>query len=289
LNGVIVHSLREHDRKRLFDFSRELPSQDLWGKKGYYLKGDFERFEKFFDYIETFQPKCFLIAEKDQKIQGFVVAVYNPQWVDILKERYRHPVEKRTYILGIAVAQRRLDILKSLIDEMIRYLSQKGIRSAEYPTLGDVCLTTGSGVLTPDNVDALLWFREAGFKVNECYYFMKLDLSKYLPSEVKTNANVTFRFKERRIEVTKGDEVLGRILWSPVEEGAPDIDIYVEHKNRGKGLGTMLMNETLKELKKQGAEAVEVGVDGNNVPALKLYHKFGFEVEHTYLYIIVKC
>jgi len=51
----------------------------------------------------------------------------------------------------------------------------------------------------------------------------------------------------------------------------------------------MLMNETLKELKNQGAKAVEVGVDGNNVPAIKLYRKFGFEAANTFLYIIVRC
>ena len=107
---MISRTLREYENKRFFRFARNLPDRDFWGKKGRYLRGDFERFQKFLDYIRPFEPKCFLVAEEDNRFVGFAVAVYNPSWISELKERYGHSVEERAYILGIAVVQRRKDV-----------------------------------------------------------------------------------------------------------------------------------------------------------------------------------
>jgi len=287
LEDLTVRSLREDEKRRFFEFARSLPDKDFWGKKGSLLRGDFERFQKFFEYIKPFQPKCFLIAEEDNKLVGFVVAVYNPSWISDLKERYGYDVDKRAYILGIVFIQRRKDVLKALTHELTNYFSKKEVKSVEYPTLGNVCLTTGTDVLTPENVDALIMFREAGFKISECYYSMKLNLDSYKHNKEYLMEDGTFRFKERRIEIVQENEVLGKITWDPVENGKTSIDIEVTRAYRGKGFGTTLMAEALHRLKTEGIKVVELGVDGNNLPALKLYRKFGFEAYRTHFYIAI--
>jgi len=287
MKDILVRSLREDERKRFFEFAKNLPRRDLWGKKGYYLGGDFERFQGFFEYTRPFQPKCFLVAEEDKELVGFIAAVYNPEWIGELEERYGSDVVERAYILGIAVVERRRDVLKALVNGLDRYFHQSGIEGAEYPTLGGVCLTTGSDILTADNVDALLMFREAGFKISECYHSMSLDLETWNYDTELSRREETFRHKDRSIELIKRDEVLGRVAWDPVEDGTTDIDIYVKPAQRGKGFGTAPMARALQRLKAEGAKVVELGVDGNNLPALKLYREFGYEVDKTHFYIFV--
>lgn len=50
---------------------------------------------------------------------------------------------------------------------------------------------------------------------------------------------------------------------------------------RGKGIGTSLMNNTLKEAQQQGLTRVELKVRSSNVAAIALYKKFGFVIEGT--------
>lgn len=285
MTNIIVRSLKEDEKRRFFEFAKTLPDRDFWGKKGRFLRGDFERFQKFFEYIKPFQPRCFLVAEENNKLVGFIVAIYNPTWVSDLIERYGYDVDKRAYILGIAFVQTRKDILSALTNELTNYFSKRGVKSVEYPTLGNICLTTGTDVLTSENVDAFIIFREAGFKINECYYSMKLDLNDCKHNPTHPTETGSFRFKERSIEIVQGNEVLGQITWDPVENGKTSIDIFVTRAYRGRGLGTTLMDEALNRLKADGVTMIELGVDGNNIHALKLYRKFGFEVCATHFYI----
>jgi len=286
IKHVTVRSLEEDERRRFFEFACSLPERDFWGRKGYFLRGDFERFQKFLDYIKPFEPKCFLVAEEDDKFIGFTVAIYNPEWICELKERYGYEVKKRAHILGIAFVQRRKDILCALVKELTDYFSKKGIDNVEYPTLGNVCLTTATDVLTQENVDALVMFREAGFRISECYYSMKLDLDSYKYRKECLIEEGSFRFKERTIEIIQKDKVLGKITWDSVENEKTNIEVNVTRAYRGKGFGTTLMAKALHRLKTEGIKVIELGVDGNNLPALKLYRKFGFEPYATHFYII---
>lgn len=55
---------------------------------------------------------------------------------------------------------------------------------------------------------------------------------------------------------------------------------------RRKGLGAALLGKALQRLETEHVKEVELGVDGNNLPALKLYRKFGFKVTKTHFYLI---
>jgi RimJ/RimL family protein N-acetyltransferase len=289
MKNIVVRSLREVEKRRFFEFARSLPDRDFWGKKGRFLKGDFQGFHGFFQYIKPFQPKCVLVAEEENKLVGFVVAVYNAEWISELAERYGYDVDKRAYILGIACLQKRMDVLNALVNELTSCFSGHGVKSVEYPTLGNVCLTTGTDVLTAENVDALMMFREAGFRISECYYSMKLELERYTRDVQHPLKEGQFRFKERGIDIVREKEVLGNISWDPIAHGETSVGISITPTSRGRHLGTALMGEALRRLKFDGAKVVELGVDGNNLPALKLYRKFGFKVSTTHFYVSRPC
>jgi ribosomal protein S18 acetylase RimI-like enzyme len=285
MKDLNLRSLREDEHKRFFDFAGSLPENDFWGKKGRYLRGDYGKFKEFLDYIESFDPKCFLVAKEDDRLVGFVVAVYNPEWVRELSERYGYKVRKRAHVLGIAVAKGRQDVLAALTRKMMDWLHQKGILDAEYPTFGNVCLTTGTDILTPENLEALTMFREAGFKISDCYYSMKLDLTHRQRNEPSIK-ELAFHQRETSIEIPEGNEILGTIKWDPIENERTSIDVYIAPAHKGKGLGTALLEKALQRLTKEHAKEIELGVDGNNLPAIKLYRKFGFKVTKTHLYLI---
>jgi len=278
-------SLREDEHKRFFNFARSLPENDFWGKKGRYLGGGYMKFKEFLDYIESFDPKCFLMAEEDERFVGFVVAVYNPEWVRELSERYGHKIRKRAHILGIAATKGRQDVLAALTRKMMGWLHRRGIPDAEYPTFGNVCLTTGTDILTPENLEALTIFREAGFRISDCYYSMKLDLA-HKHRDKSSLKEPTFHQTETSIEILAGNKVLGKIKWDPIDNGRTSIDVYVAPTYRGKGLGTALLEKTLQQLETKHVKEIELGVDGNNLPATRLYRKFGFTVVKTHFYLI---
>jgi len=99
----------------------------------------------------------------------------------------------------------------------------------------------------------------------------------------------SFRFKERSIEIVQRNKALGKITWDSVENGKTSIGVFVVRSHRGKGFGTALMAKALHKLKAEGIKTIELGVDGNNLLALKLYRKFGFEVHATHFYIAKLC
>lgn len=71
-----------------------------------------------------------------------------------------------------------------------------------------------------------------------------------------------------------------------IENGRASIDVYVAPAHKRKGLGTVLPGRALQRLETEHVKEVELGVDGNNHPAVKLYRKFGFKVTKTRFYLI---
>jgi [ribosomal protein S18]-alanine N-acetyltransferase len=61
-----------------------------------------------------------------------------------------------------------------------------------------------------------------------------------------------------------------------VDHETPILGIALHPHVRGKGIGTLLMEEVLKEAKELGYKKVSLSVDPNN-PALRLYERYGFK------------
>jgi ribosomal protein S18 acetylase RimI-like enzyme len=289
MKEVVVRSLKEGEERALFEFAEGLPERGSWGKKTRYLRAGYPGFLRFFKRLRSFRLKCLLVAEENRKISGFAVAVHSPRWTRELEKRYQCKIEKRAHILGIAFNDGRKAVLNKLVNRLSAYFSKEGIRSIEYPSFGNVCLTTATDVLTPENVEALMMFREAGFRISECYYSMRLNLESCLTRIEHLQDRTHFRVGERRLELIRKNQVLGKIVWDVVENGKTSIGVFVKKAHRGKGLGTVLMTKALHHLKNEGVKLVELGVDGNNLPALKLYRQFCFEVYATYFYVVKPC
>jgi [ribosomal protein S18]-alanine N-acetyltransferase len=60
-----------------------------------------------------------------------------------------------------------------------------------------------------------------------------------------------------------------------VDDQTPLLGIAMLPEYRGKGVGTLLMDEIFKEAKAQGFERISLSVDPNN-PAVRLYQRYGF-------------
>lgn len=282
-------SFQDGEERVLFDFVEKLPERGSWGKKCRYLRTGYRGFLRFFKYFRALQIKCSLISKENGKIVGFAVAVYNPRWISELSKRYQCKIEKRAHILGIAFNEGRKDIFNGLVKRLAAYFSKKGIKGMEYPSFGNVCLTTATDVLTPENIDALVIFREAGFRISDCYYSMRLDLENHLIKKENQGKRTHFLVRTRSLEIVGKNQALGKISWAPIQDDRTSIQVSVKSAHRGRGLGSALLSEALQHLRNEGVKTVELGADGNNLAALRLYRKFGFEVTKTHLYLMMPC
>lgn len=77
-----------------------------------------------------------------------------------------------------------------------------------------------------------------------------------------------------------------------VEEGIPELAIGVEHRYRGQGVGTSLLNAAIELARELQAPGVSLSVSEHNPRAHKLYRSLGFEDlrydEPTQHYVLVK-
>lgn len=60
-------------------------------------------------------------------------------------------------------------------------------------------------------------------------------------------------------------------------------DLYVKERNRGKGIGKMLMDTFLKEAQAQGANLVKWQVLNWNQPAIDMYEKIGVTFDNEWI------
>jgi len=87
-----------------------------------------------------------------------------------------------------------------------------------------------------------------------------------------------------KVAVEKGKYV-GYILYGwkmplkLIKPRAVIYDLYVKPEYRGRGIGTMLLRETLEDLRKRGFEEVRLTVLSKNQGAISLYERFGFREE----------
>lgn len=64
-------------------------------------------------------------------------------------------------------------------------------------------------------------------------------------------------------------------------EHVGELGMGVRRQYRGQGVGSSLLARTLDAARVRGVERVELEVYGSNIPAIRLYEKFGFAAEGT--------
>lgn len=85
------------------------------------------------------------------------------------------------------------------------------------------------------------------------------------------------------------DEVVGYIIFSIKEKDNPSMRyrkqlnieaICVDEKNRGEGIGTLLLEHVKNTGKEQGCTDMYLTVNQENVNAINVYEKFGFKIKN---------
>ena len=60
-------------------------------------------------------------------------------------------------------------------------------------------------------------------------------------------------------------------------------EVHVDERLRGKGFGTLLLEAAEAEAKERGIRALYIHTEANNAGAIRLYERFGFQMERVQL------
>lgn len=97
--------------------------------------------------------------------------------------------------------------------------------------------------------------------------------------EITANINIPLEFLVKIQPVVEG-------YFSPLIEesysynGYNIVNVCIDEKQRGKGLGNLLISHCINEY---GSQTIHLDVIASNVSAIQLYRKFGFETENEYM------
>ena len=92
--------------------------------------------------------------------------------------------------------------------------------------------------------------------------------------------------KHSRFVIEIKNKISGWVALSPVSKrdvyrGVAEISIYIHNKHRGEGLGSVLMERTIKSSEENGIWTLFSSVFPENLPSVRLHRKFGFRVIGT--------
>jgi phosphinothricin acetyltransferase len=87
--------------------------------------------------------------------------------------------------------------------------------------------------------------------------------------------------KSCRLVAVMGDDVLGWAALSPVSSrcvygGVGEVSVYIAEKNRGIGIGKLLMDRLIDLSEKEGLWTLQSGIFPENKESIRLHEKVGF-------------
>ncbi|MFK7695265.1 GNAT family N-acetyltransferase [Paenibacillus sp. HJGM_3] len=68
----------------------------------------------------------------------------------------------------------------------------------------------------------------------------------------------------------------------PAYSRTAELSIYLDKRFHGRGIGTGLMGEVLREAEARGFHVILSAITGGNETSVRLHHKFGFELVGTF-------
>jgi ribosomal protein S18 acetylase RimI-like enzyme len=81
------------------------------------------------------------------------------------------------------------------------------------------------------------------------------------------------------IGLIESDEIRGVAVIKPIDNSSAEImNIAVDERHQGKGLGKLLIAHSLEECSARGIKNVEIGTGNSSVAQLHLYQKMGFRI-----------
>ena len=104
--------------------------------------------------------------------------------------------------------------------------------------------------------------------------------------DLKPDKNIKIIQKENDIyDIYKESRHIGSFNILPYNKSTAYFYNYIiDKKLRGCGFGTLAFPTVIFELKKQGYFLVELQVSKGNIPALKIYKKYGFDITESLYY-----
>ena len=86
-----------------------------------------------------------------------------------------------------------------------------------------------------------------------------------------------------RISIYENNKMLGWTALTPVSSrcvyaGVAEVSVYIAQKERGKGIGKILLNELIKLSEANGIWMLQSGIFSENQSSIKLHEKCGFRM-----------
>jgi ribosomal protein S18 acetylase RimI-like enzyme len=90
---------------------------------------------------------------------------------------------------------------------------------------------------------------------------------------------------EQRLVGVEGAAVVGTLRLIDALHRTMIYGFVIDERRRGQRLGTRMLAEVIARLRADGVREVGLEVDPDNIPAIRLYERFGFETVTTYRYM----
>ena len=81
------------------------------------------------------------------------------------------------------------------------------------------------------------------------------------------------------IVLVKDEKIVGYAGFWDIIDDAQIMNVAVDIEYRGKGYGNLIIEDFIKEAKDRNLDTMSLEVRVSNDPAIKLYEKYGFEVQ----------
>ena len=86
-----------------------------------------------------------------------------------------------------------------------------------------------------------------------------------------------------RLYIAEEGEMLGWAALTPVSNrcvyaGVAEVSIYIDQDKRGKGIGSLLMNELITQSEAEGIWTLQAGIFPENKASIRLHEKNGFRI-----------
>lgn len=107
---------------------------------------------------------------------------------------------------------------------------------------------------------------------------IRIDAESFKTSNPTYDLFVYLAYGSEILVADLGNAVIGYVVVSYRGDEAKIMSIAVKNEFRRRGIGKMLLNEAIKRAKKRGMKRIRLEVRESNLPAQKLYKKFGFEI-----------
>lgn len=265
----------------------------------------------------NFDPNGFFIYEKDEKIKGFVYSTIRKVPIDANSDLETD----KGWIVAISIDKEEFAIAPKLLKCAEEFITKDGMRTICACSYTPNYFYQGINTRYEDYVEL---FNKSGYRINEISCSMKIDLDEYytpdfIPDLKKRLEKEDIIFKKLSYEYITSyltfqkpswahrfrrllnenmdfeqisvaicnNEVIGcNIFGDPHSENERFGPFGVRDDFQGKGIGKILLDDCLAEMKKRGLKYAWMQSSSAEEHVVNLYKKFGFKVTGEYINFI---